>query len=1218
MKFHDIPAEIFTLRMFQPLGSTKNIKEGSVTHVAQSNISDGEYELVVPGGLVLARPVEERKASELNRELATGSSYLARIADVDEHGGFSLEIAFFSRATLEIGREQDIGVDEYVLNGMRKIKGFRDRSLDDRFFENLNKEFCFKQGEDYYFFVLAGAAIENEIDEFNAFIAGDEQEIVADSIDSELIGIPEKHSGLRPNANNSFCVVSRHASFVATEKPLPGGKSVYVATKLHQRSNVPDRALRLAHGKLNFVDWTRAGQVQLLAKCQLAEITNQDSSYLKTWDSFGNIEGEILLREAREFGVIHYINAIDNRDRTTTVTIVQATPTAYGELASNKVEGLEKVNEVPYYIENENVSFSEFSRSLSKTTWKQPDYYRVTGYDEASRQITLDAEHLQESGKLILSLQGDITQIRRRNSARRAIQEGRSANPQLGILLEESGVVTSLRQPKKVQALNAFVRKKVFKNDPTYMQEKAIEVALNTPDIALIQGPPGTGKTTVIAAIVERLNQESVKQGNDAKGQVLLTGFQHDAVENMIDRISLNSIPVPKIGKRSGQTEDDISAFERSLDRWCAQIVDNIRERYPDLDKSDQTRELDILAAQYVMAPTQNLAVKLVGMIAEASTGLLDSDLTVEAERLLRKLEVRSTLSSEDGSKYLHAVRVIRTTEKAFNDDGPDRADDALYELAEMLDPGEDELLRQAASWVQSKGTPPFLSELKMLKEKLLLRLSTPPVFRVEKVNQDVADLILRFKEQVKKMACTNKDLRMAALSEFVSDLEGNNLTVVDAVSEYSFAFAATCQQSAGQKMQSLKGIARDNDSEGLVYEYVIVDEAARVSPRDLMVPMAQGKRIILVGDHRQLPHIIDEEVATQMEEDGKEANELEWLKKSMFEYLFTERLKSLERSDGITRRVTLDKQFRMHPTLGDFISRNFYERFDPEERVASGLPASMFSHNLPLTDNKPVAWLEVPASKGLHTRQGTSWIRQAEIDAIANQLFEWMNSDAGKGSASGKPLTFGVISFYKAQALGIERALKRLGADEDRIRVGTVDSFQGMEFDVVFLSVVRTAPPELVQHLENASSAHAASKDPTKPLPEASANNMDTASFPQKRRSLLSSFKKALFGDSGNAEDNPTAQNVNEAANLNFRAESTTVPSPEFSEEEQREARKLFGHLSLYNRLNVSMSRQKRLLVVVGDSNLIRTRLADKFVPGLVDFYRLCESEGVILSCKE
>ena len=34
-------------------------------------------------------------------------------------------------------------------------------------------------------------------------------------------------------------------------------------------------------------------------------------------------------------------------------------------------------------------------------------------------------------------------------------------------------------------------------------------MALDTPDIALIQGPPGTGKTTVIRAIVERLDELS-------------------------------------------------------------------------------------------------------------------------------------------------------------------------------------------------------------------------------------------------------------------------------------------------------------------------------------------------------------------------------------------------------------------------------------------------------------------------------------------------------------------------------------------------------------------------------------------------------------------------------------------------------------------------------------------------------------------------------------
>jgi len=45
-------------------------------------------------------------------------------------------------------------------------------------------------------------------------------------------------------------------------------------------------------------------------------------------------------------------------------------------------------------------------------------------------------------------------------------------------------------------------------------------------------------------------------------------------------------------------------------------------------------------------------------------------------------------------------------------------------------------------------------------------------------------------------------------------------------------------------------------------YDTVVVDEAARANPLDLFIPLAKAKRrIILVGDHRQLPHIIDREL---------------------------------------------------------------------------------------------------------------------------------------------------------------------------------------------------------------------------------------------------------------------------------------------------------------------------------------------------------------------
>ena len=1215
MKFNEIPAEVTSLRMTQSYGGV-TLKEKAVNSISQSITSSGEYEIYSGRDLIMAAPVDPRQAFDLDRELAAGSSYLARITDIDANNGFSLEVVFFSKTTLEFG-EQDIGVDEYVAEHMNQIWGYSGSSVDSRFLDNLSKEFLYWQDNDFYFFMLAGSSIENEIDQtpdIALYVDDEGDEICGNGPASEESDedAPDAHKELKFSKETSFCVVSETASFVATEKSVSRGGSIYVATKMHRRKAAGDKAIRLAHGKLNFVDWTAAGQVQILAKYQLADIVQENSSYLKTWDDFGNIEGEILLREAREFGVIYYRNAEENRNGTCSVTIADCSRAAEAELSAGRVEGLEHVEHVPSYIADSSLTFDDFSKMISKSTWRQPEYFKVLGYDETSHQIVLDVENLPESGKFILSLQGNITQIRRRNSARRAILEGRSANPQLGLLLEENGQITSLRLPKKVEPLTAFVRKKVFKNDPTYMQEKAIEVALNTPDIALIQGPPGTGKTTVIAAIVERLNQESTKNGSEAKGQVLLTGFQHDAVENMIDRISLNSIPVPKIGKRSGQTEDDVTAFERSLDEWCESIVDGIREKYPELESASQHKEIDALAAQYAMAPTQALAVTLMKMVSEVPAEVIGGDLAAEAGQLAAKLSVRNSIAGESGSKYSRAVRLLRTTDAGFLDDGPDRADDALDVLEGQLASKERKLLRDASNWNTSKGIPPFMDDLKRMKKALLMRYSTPPVFRVEKENQEVMDVLLKYKSKVNAASLTNKDKRLAALAEFVAELENDNIAVSDAVSEYSFAFAATCQQSAGKKMQDLKGLSKSDDSSGLVYDYVIVDEAARVSPRDLMIPMAQGKRVILVGDHRQLPHIIDEEVAQQMEEDGADVNETEWLKKSMFEYLFTERLKALEAQDGIKRRVTLDKQFRMHPLIGDFISRNFYERFNPEEKVSSGLPASMFVHNLPNTNNKPVAWLEVPARLGSHTRKGTSWIRQAEIDAIADQLFEWMNSEEGKS------LTFGVISFYKAQADQISKALKKLGADESRLRVGTVDSFQGMEFDVVFLSMVRTLPQNYKGPVsDRTQKAHTSSVAPQPEQTQAQA----PAEVRPAKKSLFWSIRDALFGstqrETRRAEERAAGIDL-EAAMAPYREARSQKEQAEIDPAEQKAAQRLFGHLCLYNRLNVSMSRQKRLLVVAGDSALLNIDLADKFVPGLVDFYETCEKEGVILECRQ
>ncbi len=49
-------------------------------------------------------------------------------------------------------------------------------------------------------------------------------------------------------------------------------------------------------------------------------------------------------------------------------------------------------------------------------------------------------------------------------------------------------------------------------------------------------------------------------------------------------------------------------------------------------------------------------------------------------------------------------------------------------------------------------------------------------------------------------------------------------------------------------------------------------------------------------------------------------------------------------------------------------------------------------------------------------------------------------------------------------------------------------------------------------------------------------------------------------------------------------------------------------------NRLCVSMSRQKKVLAIVGDGALANTQIAVDAVPALKNFYDLCHEQGVIL----
>ena len=337
----------------------------------------------------------------------------------------------------------------------------------------------------------------------------------------------------------------------------------------------------------------------------------------------------------------------------------------------------------------------------------------------------------------------------------------------------------------------------------------------------------------------------------------------------------------------------------------------------------------------YCAAPSDSSALNLMQRAAEIPGVKADAVLYRQIKDIIMDLETPDI--SDNSQAMLQKIFALRVTEEGFIDDGADRALE-LYALLESMNysnPSALTLLRNAAR--RNKETPPeFLSELRKLRNILIAEFKPTAKYIKAKPRVDIIEAARDAANLIQSGRDTFSE-REKILAEFLLDIENNPDGIIEAIKDYQFVYSATVQQSLGKEID--KQVERNKrnikfssgsssdfynmvslDEQSIrfpIYDTVIVDEAARALPMDLLIPMVQGeKRIILVGDHRQLPHIIDENIANAMDngqEDKEGESTNDYLKISMFQYLFS-RLKELEAKDGIKRTVTLDSQYRMHP----------------------------------------------------------------------------------------------------------------------------------------------------------------------------------------------------------------------------------------------------------------------------------------------------------------
>lgn len=902
------------------------------------------------------------------------------------------------------------------------------------------------------------------------------------------------------------------------------------------------RPIAPVQGNVRFCDSTIAGAFRGTARSQLDQLVEQAGSYLNVWREYNKLERDSVLRRARALGWLTYLDAKRQADGQWRFRIQDAKQI---EAALNLLRGAEDVElEAATHPPRELQEFSDTPASGLATEGdlgRGPKAFvgAFVGGTAAGRYLDvlptgeLDDREPPVPGVLFMSMSGDRKRLERRERAQASIALAECPMPQLGLLLE--GTAVPERRRKAEAPLSAAV-KEIFGSDPTPRQVEAIRVALNTPDIALIQGPPGTGKTKTIAALQARLAE--LGEDGDLAGQTLLTSYQHDAVENAAAKTLVFGLPAIKVGRKHGRSDDG-----DGFDRWRRERVDAIRAdlaSLPERPVSEALRKVRAMSAAY-QASRLGLteSAKMVREIEDVARPYLSPSV------MDRLLAIRQELSSQNGytqnfesddrGLLLKAIRALRIDPVSFGDDGARNAARVMQRLERFgsLDDNSRRLLSAAADW-DADEPPGFLGELKALQEVLIDRFAEPVTVGGPRGHADLEELLPEIVNELYSRARESSGGEEAVLYEYLFDLENDLDGVRSAVRDYTVVLAATCQQAVGFQMSLQKG-------EQSVFANVIVDEAARANPLDLFIPMALAeRRIILVGDHRQLPHILEPDVEGQLELSVSDETR-KALRRSLFQRLF-ESMREREAADGIKRTVTLDVQYRMHPILGAFVSDTFYAPYG--EAFRSERPADQFEHDLPGYHPHVAAWADVPLSAGKE-QGGQSKRRPAEARWIAKEL---------KTLATTRPdLSFGVISFYAGQVDEILAELEALGIAErlqdgsyrvadawretrgldghlkERIRVGTVDAFQGKEFDVVFLSMTRS-------------------------------------------------------------NDHPVS--------------------------DERSLRRKFGHLMLENRLCVAMSRQQRLLIVVGDSGMLRGEVAERSLAGLVAFRKLCEGRyGCVIS---
>ncbi|WP_252179484.1 AAA domain-containing protein [Endozoicomonas sp. 4G] len=620
-----------------------------------------------------------------------------------------------------------------------------------------------------------------------------------------------------------------------------------------------------------------------------------------------------------------------------------------------------------------------------------------------------------------------------RNAVVDSLKDQSSKNPWLLPLIAEE------YEHKPLKPVNVPIPPSKF--PPTPSQVKAINSGAGSDDYTLVLGPPGTGKTTVILQWVKYFAQ----QGH----RVLVTSQNNKAVDNVLERLAeKDDFECLRIGN-----ENKISSSLEAI------TLDNKATELQNKMFADADAKLSMLNKQ------KQLIENIINQKEQISILLTHRDnLDSEYQKLFFSIsKIESELSTLTSRQVLLDEEISKLQKKLSDIEG--KSWPILKFLSDIYYKANREQLRKkkdVAYRSLSKVSSEILSKRSTLTEHEEQTKKLPD--QIEDINRKINFYFSGIYLPIQEIDVPAINLKPISIKD-LKDLEDSLQRLMAVIQNLTHWF----DKLKNERQQALYKILIENVNvvgatcigintkslfRELDFDVVIVDESGQIQLHNLIVPLSRASKTILVGDHKQLPPVVSDEVLEEIEsqgfEDYKDLYRLSW-----FEHLWENAPED--------RKIMLDTQFRCPSIISDFVSEAFY---DGQYYAGTGMEKKK-----PLLSfcPQPMIWIDtyrLPNKTELSFDQDGRIVVEdnvCETKLVVNILEESIKELPELAECR----EIGIIVPYANHVKAIQKAIRREQKKGNLLEltmplnelVASVDSFQGQERDLIIFTFTRSNP---------------------------------------------------------------------------------------------------------------------------------------------------------------